>query len=291
MTRSDRRLLAVAAALATAALAVGIGRTDLWPPAETRVAEISREMRAEGSWLVPQLNGTPFLEEPPLFYWLQAGAYRLAGGPSAAAARWPATVAAVLGVLVTIALARAVGASAGIAALILATAPEYWWMARSGTPDTAAASATALALTLFFLAWRSGRRSLLAAAAVAAGAAFWLKSLLGVGLASITIAAFLACMGKGRLRTRDLVWAAVATGSGAALWLVLLWRAEGGGAVAFLVLKNHLGPPVGAPEGGHLPSGLYYAPHLAPGLLSRALALAASVVPGLPGRGDAAPLL
>src|SRR5437660_1353322 len=132
MSRSDRRLLAAAAALATAALAVGIGRTDLWPPDETRVAEISREMRAERSWLVPRLNGTPFLEEPPLFYWLQAGAYRLAGGPSAAAARWPATVAAVLGVLVTMLLARAVGASAGIAALILATAPEYWWMGRSG---------------------------------------------------------------------------------------------------------------------------------------------------------------
>src|SRR5438093_1563929 len=129
------------------------------------------------------------------------------------------------------ALARAVGASAGIAGLILATAPEYWWMARSGTPDTAAASATALALTLFFLAWRSGRRSLLGAAAVSAGTAFWLKSLLGVGLASITIAAFLAWVGRGRLRTRDVVWAAVATGVGAALWLVLLWRAEGGGAV------------------------------------------------------------
>src|SRR5438132_1415867 len=114
---------------------------------------------------------------------------------------------------------------------LLATAPEYWWMARSGTPDTAAASATALALTFFLLAWHSGRRSLLAAAAVAAGTAFWLKSLLGVGLASITIAAFLAWAGKGRLRTRDLLWAAAATGSGAALWLVLLWRAESGGAV------------------------------------------------------------
>ncbi len=286
MTRSDRRLLAVAAALATAALAVGIGRTDLWPPDETRVAEISREMRAERSWLVPQLNGTPFLEEPPLFYWLQAGAYRLAGGPSAAAARWPATVAAVLGVLVTMALARAVGASAGIAGLILATAPEYWWMARSGTPDTAAASATALALTLFFLAWRSGRRSLLAVAAVAAGTAFWLKSLLGVGLASITVAAFLAWVGKGRLRTRDLVWAAVATGSGAALWLVLLWRAHGGEPVAFFFLKNHLGRLVGAPEEGHLRSVLYYVPNLALDLFSWSIALPAAVASAWQERGD-----
>jgi len=286
MTRSDRRLLAVAAALATAALAVGIGRTDLWPPDETRVAEISREMRAERSWLVPRLNGTPFLEEPPLFYWLQAGAYRLAGGPSAAAARCPATVAAVLGVLVTMALARAVGASAGIAGLILATAPEYWWMARSGTPDTAAASATALALTFFFLAWRSGRRSLLAAAAVAAGTAFWLKSLLGVGLASITIAAFVAWAGKGRLRTRDLLWAAAATGSGAALWLVLLWRAESGGAVAFFVVKNHLGRLLGAPEEGHLRSALYYVPNLALDLSAWSIALPAAVASAWQERGD-----
>src|SRR5206468_4074002 len=248
----------------------------------------SREMRAEGSWLVPQLNGTPFLEEPPLFYWLQAGAYRLAGGPSAAAARWPATVAAVLGVLVTMALARAVGASAGIAGLILATAPEYWWMARSGTPDTAAASATTLALTLFFLAWRSGRRSPLAVAAVAAGTAFWLKSLLGVGLASITVAAFLAWVGKGRLRTRDLVWAAVATGSGAALWLVLLWRAHGGEPVAFFFLKNHLGRLVGAPEEGHLRSVLYYVPNLALRLLL--LSLEPNVVTGMVETGSDHPM-
>src|SRR2546428_3124557 len=218
-------------------------------------------MRAEGSWLVPRLNGTPFLEEPPLFYWLQVGAFRLAGGPSAAAARWPATVAAVLGVLVTMALARAVGASAGIAGLILATAPEYWWMARSGTPDTAAASATALALTFFLLAWHSGRRSLLAAAAVAAGTAFWLKSLLGVGLASITIAAFLAWAGKGRLRTRDLLWAAAATGSGAALWLVLLWRAESGGAVGLFCRRdNHDGRPW-APRRGRRHSAPFFVPN------------------------------
>src|SRR5437762_12206970 len=102
MTRSDRRLLAVAAALATAALAVGIGRTDLWPPDETRVADISREMRAERSWLVPRFHGTPFLEEPALISWLQAGADRLPARPSAAAAPCPATVAAVRAVLVTL---------------------------------------------------------------------------------------------------------------------------------------------------------------------------------------------
>src|SRR2546430_15109906 len=90
MTRSDRRLLAVAAALATAALAVGIGRTDLWPPDETRVAEISREMRAERSWLVPRLDGTPFLVGASLFYWVPTGGLRPGvGRPAARAALRP----------------------------------------------------------------------------------------------------------------------------------------------------------------------------------------------------------
>src|SRR5206468_6286289 len=135
-------------------------------------------------------NGEPFLEEPPLFYWLQAALYWIAGAPSAVAARVPATAGAVLGVLVTIALARAVGVNAGIAALVVATAPEYWWMARTGTPDTANAAMTGLALVALYAAWRSGSGAMLAVAVVASILAFWLKSLLGVGLAAVTVLAF-----------------------------------------------------------------------------------------------------
>src|SRR5207249_4685809 len=132
MTRAERWLLVLAVLVATGTLAAGLARTDLWPPNETRIAEISREMLAGESWALPRLNGEPFLEEPPLFYWMQAVLYRLTGGPSAAAARIPAAAGALVGVLVTVVLARAVGVNAGIAALVLATAPEYWWMARTG---------------------------------------------------------------------------------------------------------------------------------------------------------------
>ena len=52
-----------------------------------RVAAVSRDMLREGNWLVPRLNGQPFLEEPPLFYWLQAASYRIGGVPSAVTAR------------------------------------------------------------------------------------------------------------------------------------------------------------------------------------------------------------
>src|SRR2546425_7372192 len=277
MTLAVRRLVARAATLATAALALGLARTDLGPPDETRVAEISREMLVDGSWLRPQLNGNPFLEEPPLFYWFQAGAFAAAGEPSAAAARWPAALTAGLGVLVTIVLARAVGASAGIAALVLATAPEYWWMARSGTPDIAAAAATALSLTFFFSAWKSGRVGLLAAAAAAAGVAFWLKSFLGVGLATLTVVTFLALAGVGRLRAGWLVFAGLGVAVITGCWLLALWWTQGGEGLRFFVLANHLGRLVGSRQHGHGRPFFYYLANLAVDLLPWSLALPAAL--------------
>src|SRR2546428_7172943 len=123
MTLADRRLVASAATLATAALALGLARTDLWPPDETRVAEISREMLVDGSWLRPQLNGRPFLEEPPLFYWFQAGAFAAAGEPSAAAARWPAALSAGLGGLPSGFLPRGRRARAWVSGRVPVNAP------------------------------------------------------------------------------------------------------------------------------------------------------------------------
>lgn len=257
-SRLDRWLLAAAAALATAALASGLGRTDLWPPDEPRVAEIAREMAADGRWLVPTINGHPFLEEPPLFYWLQAATYRVAGEPSTAAARFPAALAAVAGAGVTAVLAASLGADPLLAVVVLATAPEYWWMAHSATPDTAAAAAAALALTAFFAAWRSGRRALLALAAGALGVAFGCKSLLPVGLAVLAVTAFLVTTGWGRLRPPALALAVVTAAVVPVVWVSFLVVKFGAAAAGSFLFANHLGRLVGRAEEGHVRAALYY---------------------------------
>ncbi|MCQ2378487.1 MAG: glycosyltransferase family 39 protein [Victivallaceae bacterium] len=46
---------------------------------ETRVCGISLEMLLENELLLPRLNGTPFVEYPPLFYHLEGAAFRLFG--------------------------------------------------------------------------------------------------------------------------------------------------------------------------------------------------------------------
>src|SRR5712692_744671 len=42
----------------------------LFEPDEGRYAEIAREMTARNEWVVPYLQGEPYLDKPPLLYWL-----------------------------------------------------------------------------------------------------------------------------------------------------------------------------------------------------------------------------
>ena len=48
-------------------------------PTFGRYAEIPREMLLRGEWIVPYLQGEPYLDKPPLLYWLVGLSYRLFG--------------------------------------------------------------------------------------------------------------------------------------------------------------------------------------------------------------------
>ncbi len=62
------------------------------PAMEPRFADAVREMIAQGQYLIPTINHVPYIEYPPLYYWLSI-AGRLAGLPLAAAIRLPTYLA------------------------------------------------------------------------------------------------------------------------------------------------------------------------------------------------------
>lgn len=50
----------------------GLVGHDPWKQDETYITEIVRHMLASGDWTVPTMAGVPFMEKPPLFYWVAA---------------------------------------------------------------------------------------------------------------------------------------------------------------------------------------------------------------------------
>jgi 4-amino-4-deoxy-L-arabinose transferase-like glycosyltransferase len=58
-------------------LGLGMGLRDPWPSDEPRFALVARAMVEHGYWLFPHRGGELYADKPPLFMWLQAGAYLL----------------------------------------------------------------------------------------------------------------------------------------------------------------------------------------------------------------------
>jgi 4-amino-4-deoxy-L-arabinose transferase-like glycosyltransferase len=88
----------------------------LLDPDEGLYAEIAREMVTRGDWVIPHVNGLPYLEKPPLYFWLTASTFWLFG-PSEWATRLWSAISALGTVLLTWRIGRRLyGARAGLLA-------------------------------------------------------------------------------------------------------------------------------------------------------------------------------
>jgi len=69
-------------------LFAGLGAYPLIDVDETRYVQIAREMFNSGNCVTPFLNFSPFLEKPPLYFWLSALSFQVFGEDSIFAARF-----------------------------------------------------------------------------------------------------------------------------------------------------------------------------------------------------------
>lgn len=71
-----------------------LGEPSLMDPDEAHYAQLTREMLQAGNWMIPLLDGVPYIDKPVLFHWLQGFAVA-ALGETPAALRLPSALAAV----------------------------------------------------------------------------------------------------------------------------------------------------------------------------------------------------
>jgi 4-amino-4-deoxy-L-arabinose transferase-like glycosyltransferase len=129
-------------------------------PDEGRYAEIPRQMLASGDWTVPQLNGLPYVEKPPLQYWATAAAYAVFGVHDWVSRLWNLLLGVAGVVAVGAAGHRLFGARAGwYAALVLMSAPLYLLVGQINLLDMGLTFFLTAALLCFVLAQQDLRSS------------------------------------------------------------------------------------------------------------------------------------
>ncbi len=189
--RTDRELLSRALVL----FAIGFGlflylthldATPIQQGNEAMYTFPAIHMLQTGDFLVPQYEHGPFLEKPPLTWWILAASYKLFG-ISVFAARLPSALAAIATILLAGLWAKKRGGMA--AGLFAALALTYTFKFAAFTRESAADTFLTLAVTLAVIATdRAVRRQDLddRAAGFLAGAslvlAFGFKGLIGLAL-------------------------------------------------------------------------------------------------------------
>lgn len=141
----------LAGAAALVGLVFGLTAYPLLDPDEGRNAEVAREMAATNNYVLPQLNGLPYLDKPVLFFAVEAAVMELLG-PTVPAARLPplAFTLATVGLVAWFARRRGGRDAAWIAAVATGAAPLTLAFARTVIFDSALTFFVVVAVMTFY---------------------------------------------------------------------------------------------------------------------------------------------
>jgi 4-amino-4-deoxy-L-arabinose transferase-like glycosyltransferase len=151
--RTETILGVAAFAITAVMLFSGLGSLPLTQPDEGRNAEIAREMEANGSWLVPTIEGHPRLDKPAAYFAAVAVSLRLFG-----ANEWGARMpSALFGLAITVMLyvftrRQYDPVTGALSAIVIATSPMVLTFSRIVIVDNALALFTTAAILAAFLA-------------------------------------------------------------------------------------------------------------------------------------------
>lgn len=162
-------LLKVWLGVVVVAIAIHLGGAPLFDTDEGRNAAVAREMAETNDYVMPRLNGLPYLDKPIVYFAAEAAVMEILG-PTELAARLPAYLFTLATAAVVFWFARRVwgGETAWIAAILFLTMPLTVTFARVVIFDSALTFFAVAALASFYFAIeeRNRRWSMLAWAAM-----------------------------------------------------------------------------------------------------------------------------
>ncbi len=188
---------------------------------------VASEMLRGGDWVFPHFNGLPYLEKPPLYFWLSAATLALGLSAEWATRLWSALPALGSALLTWRLGVRLFGGDAGLlAGIALATTPGFVQLARRASPDLLTVFCLTLAIYGFVrdLERPAGRgRFLICYLGIALG--LLSKGLIGALFPLLILGIWLACTRRPSWRELNLGWGMALVALVALPWhLAVAWR-------------------------------------------------------------------
>ncbi len=210
---------------------------------EAHYAQLTREMLRTGSWLVPTLNGAPFIDKPILFHWLQGLAFSVFG-ESEFSASLPSALAAVALFVITAILGRRLmsGRVAERAWLMLATIPATFVLSRIGYLDMLFSACLFGSISCLLLSGLHGRPRLQYLGYALLVLAVMTKGPVALALVGIFLMLCWLAGGECRQAIRSLEWrmGLVLTVLASAPWFVWMHGRFGDRFIRDYLLDGHL---------------------------------------------------
>ncbi len=184
----------------------GLGAFGLVGADEPRYAQIAREMFARHDWIVPTLNGSPWMEKPVLLYWKVINSYRILG-VSDWAARVPSAFHATGLVLAVFFFMRRFRPGSELdAACITASCFAVIGFGRGASTDMLLSAPFCVAMLAWWAWHQTGRKLWLAGfyALLAVGALA--KGPVAAALAVLIVGAYALCRRNAKIFLSSLWW-------------------------------------------------------------------------------------
>lgn len=220
-----------------------LGYLTLLDPDPAHYSQITLEMLQARSWLVPLLDGAPFIDKPILFHWLQALSFRLIG-ETEFAARLPSALAA----LALFATTRWVGirlwgeAVGERSWLMLATIPATFALARLSYLDMVFTAFLFGGIACLFVATLRGRPNLQYIGYALLSLAIMTKGPVALLLVCLLFSLAWATGGESRTAMRSLHWKSGLVGAmlGSSPWFIWMYWQFGDQFVREYVLAGNV---------------------------------------------------